>query len=116
MFLLVLLLVISSDELFPYQEMGFRRQMTNQQLLPGDGSDGARWACFTVRTCTGEAKHSSSIHCHPKHSEIIAAPRKPEPTPGRAAHPTEVSRADVLNTWQQVLALIPLKPAAKAPI
>lgn len=38
------------------------------------------------------------------------------PPLGRAAHPAEVSRADVLNTWQQVLALIPLKPAAKAPI
>lgn len=38
------------------------------------------------------------------------------PALGRAAHPAEVSRADVLNTWQQVLALIPLKPAAKAPI
>lgn len=36
--------------------------------------------------------------------------------PGRAACPAEDGRADVLNTWQQVPALIPPKPAAKAPI
>lgn len=36
------LLVTGTDELFPYQEMVLRRQMTNQQLVPGDGSNGAR--------------------------------------------------------------------------
>lgn len=35
---------------------------------------------------------------------------------GKAACPAEVGKADVLNTRQQVPALIPLKPAAKAPI
>lgn len=85
MLLLVFLLVTGNDELFPYQEVVLRMEMKNQHLLPGDGSKGARWACFGGKTCTGEIKHSWSTHCHPKYSEIIAAPRKPDPTPGQGS-------------------------------
>lgn len=108
------LLITGSDELFPYQEVVLRRQISSCCLVMAQTEQGG----LALESGPVQERQSTAQASTAMLSALrsLQHPGSQNPPLNRAARPAEVSRADVLNTWQQVLVLIPLKPAAKAPI